>query len=120
MGLVAGLTYEKPLAGIVALSGWAMRRDDLSELLAHKEVPVFLGHGEDDPTVPISLGRAAERALRAAGCTNVELRTYPGLGHSAGPQEFIDLRRFFLSCIPQVVMKNPTSSRSPKESDAPA
>eukprot|EP00746_Dinoflagellata_sp_MGD_P030084 gnl/MRDRNA2_/MRDRNA2_171278_c0_seq1.p1 gnl/MRDRNA2_/MRDRNA2_171278_c0~~gnl/MRDRNA2_/MRDRNA2_171278_c0_seq1.p1 ORF type:complete len:293 (-),score=55.94 gnl/MRDRNA2_/MRDRNA2_171278_c0_seq1:60-857(-) len=118
LSLLAGLTYEKPLAGIVALSGWAMRRDDLPELVKQKQVPIFIGHGESDPTVPCTLGRSAEKALRAAGCTNIELRTYAGLGHSAAPQEFSDLKRFFHSCVPEECTK--TDRTSMQQSDTPA
>mmetsp|Transcript_25665 Transcript_25665/g.68144 ORF Transcript_25665/g.68144 Transcript_25665/m.68144 type:complete len:332 (-) Transcript_25665:331-1326(-) len=114
LSLLAGLTYEKPLAGIIALSGWAMRRSELPTLLRQRGVPVFLGHGEADPTVPCSLGRAAERALKAAGCTAVELRTFPGLGHSACPPEFRAVHGFLRSCLPERFEADPPKAIGPE------
>eukprot|EP00928_Gymnodinium_smaydae_P090308 TRINITY_DN74132_c0_g1_i1.p1 TRINITY_DN74132_c0_g1~~TRINITY_DN74132_c0_g1_i1.p1 ORF type:complete len:355 (-),score=40.95 TRINITY_DN74132_c0_g1_i1:50-1027(-) len=101
LSLLAGLTYEKPLGGIIALSGWSMRRRELHGLIRHKHVPIFIGHGEKDPTVPYDLGEAAERALRRAGCTNVEFHSYKNLSHSAHREEFRDVRSFLRSCLPK-------------------
>lgn len=101
LSLLAGLTYEKPLAGIIALSGWAMKRRELARLIRHKDVPVFIGHGKSDPTVPCSLGTAAEQTLKASGCTKVQLHLYPNLGHSACPQEFHEIHSFLRTQLPE-------------------
>eukprot|EP00933_Yihiella_yeosuensis_P062411 TRINITY_DN65360_c0_g1_i1.p1 TRINITY_DN65360_c0_g1~~TRINITY_DN65360_c0_g1_i1.p1 ORF type:complete len:331 (-),score=66.68 TRINITY_DN65360_c0_g1_i1:72-1064(-) len=118
LSLLAGLTYEKPLAGVVALSGWAMRRDELPGIITQKEVPIFLGHGDQDPTVPLKLGVLAEETLKALGCTQVEMHRYRGLGHSASREEFRDIHRFFQRQLPERF--EPTAKIASQSADASA
>ena len=53
MSLISGITYPKPLGGIVGLSGYLPLREKFSELRtdANKDTPVWLGHGTADPVV---------------------------------------------------------------------
>lgn len=44
------------------------------------EIPLFLGHGMEDPKVPVRLGEDANRLLGLIGF-NVDFRLYDGLGH---------------------------------------
>ena len=55
-------------------------------------LPVFIGHGQDDPVVPLSWGLGLARRLELAGAV-VEAHTYPG-GHGLHPTELAEMTRF--------------------------
>lgn len=65
IALTTGLTYPKPLAGILALSGYLPFADDVMKKAsaANKSIPVFLGHGTDDMVVPFFLGEETRSVL---------------------------------------------------------
>lgn len=68
--------------------------------------PTLLIHGDQDETVPVDMAESFSAALRAAG-TEVELKIYPGAGHSDylfaalsrdGGGLVADIAAFVLSC----------------------
>jgi len=71
-------------------------------------VPIFWGHGEDDPLVPLSLGQLSKEELKTAGVNEAKesgepgifFKTYPGLGHSADMQEINDWASWLKKVIP--------------------
>ena len=68
IALITGLQYDKPLAGIIGLSGYLPEAEiNLKQIsLANKTCPVFLAHGTADPIVPYPLGlECCEQLLRA-------------------------------------------------------
>jgi len=87
IALRAGLAQSTPLAGILALSCYLLQADTLEtwSSSASTNVPIFVGHGRQDPVVPIALGRAAAERLTAAGYS-VEWQDYP-MPHSVSPEE---------------------------------
>jgi predicted esterase len=48
--------------------------------MVFQKIPVFLGHGTEDETVSIRLGREAKNCLELMG-TDVQMKEYEGLGH---------------------------------------
>lgn len=78
-----------PLAGAVVLSAYLPPSEPLAPL---PELPVFLGHGDSDPVVPVTWGLGLARRLETAGA-RVESHTYP-MGHGLSPQELADLSAF--------------------------
>ena len=58
-----------------------------------RKMPIFLGHGREDPKVPIGLGREAARCLQVLGA-RVETREYEGLGHWYSGKMLGDVVRF--------------------------
>ncbi len=84
------------VAGVIALSTYfpSVPESDLKKL---EGLPVFWGHGQFDPVVPLELGRTARDALAAAGAT-VEGAVYP-IDHSVNLEEIaaigVWLRRRF-------------------------
>ena len=66
MSLDAGLRYEKPVAGVVAMSG-GLFEEDLVHLPARKDVPVLLVHGTGDDVVPVTAARRARHILEKHG-----------------------------------------------------
>jgi len=64
IALTTGLTYPKPLAGIIALSGYLPFADQvMAKATVNKQIPIFLGHGTEDPVVPFFLGQATHQVL---------------------------------------------------------
>jgi phospholipase/carboxylesterase len=56
-------------------------------------------HGADDARVPVGLARTSVERFRGRGW-GAELRAYPGVGHSIGPDERRDLLQALASCLP--------------------
>lgn len=78
LALHCGLRQIRPLAGMIALSGYLLRPEHLEKEIqpGAKATPVFMAHGTEDPVVPYALGDAAHRKLETTGC-NVEWHSYP-------------------------------------------
>ncbi len=87
VALRCGLARHRPLAGIVALSCYLLDQARLEQWMApaNRDLAIFMGHGSQDPMVPVALGQAAARRLEKAGC-QVEFRTWP-IGHGVCPEE---------------------------------
>jgi predicted esterase len=76
---------------------------------AVKEVPLFLGHGTQDPLIPLPLAQSTANLHKQKGFQQLDFRTYPGVQHSIGPQELQDIRDFILKVLPEVAAKVPTA-----------
>jgi phospholipase/carboxylesterase len=85
------LRYPERLAGLVALSTYLLLDDRLEQAAheANRGLPVFFGHGRQDPMVPCRLGELAAERLRAMGYA-VEWHSYP-MPHAVCPDEVDDL-----------------------------
>jgi len=94
MALHVGLRYEQKLAGIMALSAYLLFPERLEgeKSKANAETPVFVGHGTQDPVVPLFLGQGVRSALQA-GSWPVEWHTYP-IPHSVSQPEIGDIGRW--------------------------
>ncbi|EJF62227.1 Phospholipase/carboxylesterase [Dichomitus squalens LYAD-421 SS1] len=112
MTLLTGLTNERRLAGLAVLSGWLPLRNKVKAMLSDhaKKLPVFWGHGEDDPIVGFDKATMSLQFLQQIGIPKVEpekvleggieFHAYPDLGHSADPQEIAELQTFLQKVIP--------------------
>lgn len=98
VALYTGLQYKERLAGIMALSTYLPIGEDFDvSITANASVPIFYGHGTQDPVVPILLGEHTRNALIALGCT-VIWHTYP-MPHSVCPEEVGHIRAWLLSVL---------------------
>jgi len=99
MALLTGLRHTERLAGIVGLSGWLpLAASTAAERhAANHDTPVFLGHGRQDPMVPIASALQSRDALAALGYT-VEWHEYT-MAHSVCMEEVADLNRFLLRVL---------------------
>jgi len=79
MALFTGLRREVAPAAILAYSGRLVGEELLAKEIRARP-PVLVVHGEADEVVPVSSGRGAEAALRAAGVP-VEAVYTPRLAH---------------------------------------
>lgn len=110
MSLVTGLTTEHKLAGLTVLSGYFAIRERVEGLIASHAttLPIFWGHGEEDPLVPLSIAERSKEELRGVGVNEakefgqpgISYRAYPGLDHSADAAEINDWTNWLKKVIP--------------------
>jgi phospholipase/carboxylesterase len=88
IALFTGLRYERPLAGILALSTYLVAPDALALEVAeaNRQVPIFQAHGTFDPMVPHDKGLMTRRWLLDHGW-QVEAHDYP-MAHQVCLEEF--------------------------------
>lgn len=73
-----------------------------------KNVPIFWGHGVDDPLVRHDIGRASADFLQQQGIANateigakgLSFNSYSGVAHSTNMEELIDLKSFIAKVVP--------------------
>jgi len=110
MALATGLTASQKLAGITVLSGWFSIREEIKKRLQPlaTAVPIFWGHGVNDPLVPLSIGKLSKQELEKVGVKEAKesgqpgifFKEYPGLSHSAHPGEINDWANWLQQVIP--------------------
>lgn len=92
-----GLSYAKPLAGILALSTYFATAETIETHAANDDIPVHIFHGTKDPVVPEFLGQQARDVLKHMGykCT---YRTYP-MEHSVVMEEIEDIGKEIIALL---------------------
>jgi phospholipase/carboxylesterase len=87
MSYALGLASGRPApAGILALSGFMPTVERFELVLEGRQgLPVAIGHGTDDPIIPVAWGRQAHERLSAAGA-DVLYRESP-MAHAVDPRE---------------------------------
>jgi len=98
IALRLGLTRAPVLAGVMVLSAYLLDATRLKQwaTLESRQVPVFVGHGDQDPVVPVQLGQASAERLREAGHT-IEWQTWP-MPHSVCPEEIAAIDAWMERC----------------------
>ncbi|XP_052776599.1 acyl-protein thioesterase 1-like [Mya arenaria] len=97
VALYTALTSQKKLAGIVGLSTWLPLNKQFPQALGeNRDIPMFQGHGEDDPLVPLKWGELSGKLVQQMTSKHT-FKTYPGLGHSSCQEEMEDVKNFFTS-----------------------
>lgn len=91
----AALTYDKPLAGLLALSTWFPTADSIAMHPANSALPVSVHHGTEDPVLPMwmadnSIGYLNDLGLKPG------FQTYP-MPHSVCEQEIRNISVFLRS-----------------------
>ena len=94
MALTTGICYSKPLAGIIALSGYLPEANVVLKKISpvNQRIPIFLAHGTEDPILPCSLGLNTRDLLTEAGYA-VDWHSYP-MPHSVCNEEINDLGKW--------------------------
>ena len=88
IALQAGLTGAQPPAGILALSTY-LAAGEAPDQAGESPCPIFMGHGDQDPVIPLRHGLESKQKLEDAGY-RVTWRTYP-MPHAVCPDEIRDL-----------------------------
>jgi phospholipase/carboxylesterase len=100
MAYETALRRPNSVGGIAALSGRLLPvvRGELTVSADLSRLPVFIGHGSDDPQLPVNDATEAAGALQALGM-KPQLHVYPGLGHSIGEAELADLKGWLVQVL---------------------
>lgn len=110
MSLLSGVTCQHKLGGIVSLSGYMLLKTKFKDLIPenapNKETEIFMGHGDKDPLVLPEWGQLSAEQLGEMGY-KVDLKMYPGLAHSADPQEIDDFEDYLHVWIPDLDDETP-------------
>ncbi|XP_046917875.2 acyl-protein thioesterase 1 [Dermatophagoides farinae] len=93
LALYSGLTYPKPLAGIIALSCWIPLHDKLNISECNKKTPTIQCHGDADPIVALKWGQMTSEYLKKH-LTNYSFKIYSRLQHSSNDEELRDMKKF--------------------------
>ena len=64
-------------------------RSPLPAAAVIKNIPIWIFHGADDPTVNVLRSRDMDTALKDSG-GNVQYREYPGVQHDSWTQTYAD------------------------------
>lgn len=83
------LSFDKPLAGLMALSTYFATADSIALSAANQSLPVLIHHGNRDGVVPELLGRRAEEVLTAKNYS-VQYKSY-SMEHSVCPEQINDI-----------------------------
>ena len=99
IALHCGLRHPQSLAGILALSTYLPLADTLPHegQVANQNTPIFMGHGEMDPVVPMFLGQRSAELLQSMGY-RVEFHHY-AMPHSVCAQELLDFGRWLSAVL---------------------
>ena len=73
------------------------------------KLPIFWGHGKDDPLVQVRLAEMSKEFLLSAGIkpaseespVGLDFHTYDGVQHSVAPEEIADLGKWLKKVIPK-------------------
>ena len=85
----AGLTYPKPLAGIMALSTYFATATSIKVNPIQNSMPILICHGSMDPVVSEALGLKSAATLKNLGFAP-EYNSYH-MEHSLCPQQIMDI-----------------------------
>lgn len=88
----AGLTYDKPLAGMVALSTYFPTAEAIEVHPANAQLPIMICHGTADDVLPISMAMNSKRHLERLKLAP-EFHSYL-MAHSLCPEEIGDVSAF--------------------------
>ncbi len=98
IALRCGLARRERLGGVMALSTYLLESDTLEDWAGEsaREVPVFMGHGTQDPIVPVGLGQSSASRLDEAGF-QVEWHTWP-MPHAVCAEEIAAIDQWLGEC----------------------
>jgi phospholipase/carboxylesterase len=85
----AALTYDKPLAGMLALSSYFPTADAVQVHPANHGLPILICHGTEDTVLPLEMAEHSRRHLEALGFHPVS-KTY-AMPHTVSWDEIRDI-----------------------------
>lgn len=91
------LSYDKPLAGLMALSTYFATHKTVVVSSANAQIPIKVDHGLSDPVVPEMLGQQAIAHLKAKGYQPT-YHTYP-MQHEVTWSQIAEISRWLQQCL---------------------
>ncbi|MEM9674245.1 MAG: alpha/beta fold hydrolase [Bacteroidota bacterium] len=94
MSYATAFSHPEKIAGVVAMSGYILKETLPQGSLTpeHKKLKIFATHGQQDPVLPIFLGRAAADYLRTQSL-DFDFKEY-AMGHEVNQQCFADVKQW--------------------------
>jgi phospholipase/carboxylesterase len=100
MSYALGLGRGRPRpAAIIALSGFIPTVEGFELDLEQPLPPIAIGHGTQDPVIPVQFGRAARQRLEQAGAEVVYAEA--PMQHSIDPNFLVSLRPWLRQAVAQ-------------------
>lgn len=102
LALAASALLPFKIGGFFCLSGFCQIQSRIMQLKNRNniETPMFHGHGDHDPVVPLSRGQEArEFFTKEVGLRDYEFHVYRGMEHSSSAEELQDLIQFINKCF---------------------
>lgn len=100
LAMYSAFRYEKPLAGIIALSAWMPLNKQFPDLvIGNRETPIIQCHGDIDPVVQYKWGAMTSELLKTF-LQHHEFKTYAGMMHNSSEEEMQDVKSFILQNAP--------------------
>ena len=98
IALQTGLRFDKPLAGIMALSTYLPLSETLADekSVANEAIPIFLAHGSADPVISVDLAYRTRGHLEKQGY-QPKWFEYDGMQHSVCAEEIDDMSQWLNS-----------------------
>lgn len=93
----AGLSFDKPLAGVMALSTYLATAESVERHPSNQSLPFFLAHGTADDIVPEAMGQHAKATLDSWGY-QTQYHHYP-MAHSVCMEEINDISKWLVSVL---------------------
>lgn len=99
LALHTALRYQKPLAGVIALSTYLPLKSTFATQKSqqNQQTPIFMAHGTDDEVISIETSRLSLSVLQTEQYA-VAWHEYP-MAHSVSMEEIDDIRTFLLDII---------------------
>lgn len=98
LSLFTGLSLQQPLAGLCVLSGYLPATKKLQ--LQQTKVPIFHGHGTNDPVVNYQMAVKTQSVLQQQhNVESYQLKSYP-IAHTLSMDELQDVQQFLLQQLP--------------------
>jgi phospholipase/carboxylesterase len=107
VALRLALTIAEDVAGLVILNGKmpTIARRSLSRLRSNPGLPIFIGHGTNNPVTPYSTARKTSRMLSSVGA-DVQLASY-ATTHRVHPDMLRDVNRWIMGAVTTEPESNP-------------
>merc|ERR1711865_125468 len=100
MTLAAGLTYDKPLGGLVSISGWTHKRGaNIPVNDANRSTPVFFTCGKSDPVIDFKYAKQSGSELKEVLGPHVDVNLEPRSMHQPTGGEMEQALEFMQGCI---------------------
>lgn len=93
MALHVGLGYDKPLGGVIGLSGFKLM--ETAHHPCNKDIPVFLSHGTDDTVLPLENVKVSYEYDDWLQKPNVQLFIEPDMAHTIEQEVTRQFAKFF-------------------------
>ncbi len=100
MTYCAGLSYDKPLAGLVVMSGSMILPKEVTASIheANRRTPLLVMHGTQDGVISLQGALGSVQYATDAGCNGTFLQYE--MGHTTDPEELAYLTQWLAEHLP--------------------